>query len=204
MSEPTGDPGRFSPISSDDLLHHAGTVALHYPSLVYTGGGPSDEEIGRVLAGIPFPSSTDFRRAVSAAYYALFHAVTLRAAALLVPGSGLVERYRRVRIFEHKDVRLVALWVSGAGTPSPSAATAIERVRRDQQVRSLADAVRRLSDERRDADYDHFGRFTQSDAFRAINRATEAVNIVESRRFATSEGGRSFLGLIADQARARL
>ena len=74
MTEPPGGSPRPSPISPDDLLQHARTVALHYPSLTYSGDAPSSEEIARVLAGLPYPSEADFRRAVSASYFALFHA----------------------------------------------------------------------------------------------------------------------------------
>ena len=203
MTEPPREPGRFSPISPDDLIHHAGTVALHYPSLVYTGGGPSDEEIGRVLAGIPFPSSIDFRRAVSAAYYAVFHAVTLRAARLVQAEPGLYEQHRGTRRFEHRDVRNVALWATGSGTPPSVLLAAVEEVRRDAQVRAVATAIQHLSDERRNADYNHFAEFTQNRALRAINRADDAVEIIESHTFARSNAGRAFLEMVAEQARAR-
>lgn len=67
----------------------------------------------------------------------------------------------------------------------------------------VADAIRRLSDERRDADYNHFALFTQSGALSAVNQADRAVAVVESPEFLASEGGRAFLGMVADQTRRR-
>ena len=203
MTEPPGGSPRPSPISPDDLLQHARTAALHYPSLVYSVDAPSSEEIARVLAGLPYPSEADFRRAVSASYFALFHAVTLRASAFLVPGAARSELFRSARQTAHRHIRRVSLAVTDAGTPSLPEDDLVARVRSDQRVRLVADAFCRLSDERRDADYDHFAEFHQDRALRGINLATDAVSVTESTAFARSEAAQSFLGMIANRARDR-
>ena len=203
MTEPSPDRPRPFPIRPGDLLQHARTAAVHYPPLVYSGDAPPAEEIARVLAGLPFPSEADFRRAVSAAYYALFHAVTLQAAAFLVPGDGFSERYRYARGFEHRDVRNVSLWVTDSGTPPERLAGMVELARSEPQVRVVATATRLLDNERRVADYDHFAEFTQNRALRAVNRADQAVELTERPAFAQGSGGRAFLRLLAEQARTR-
>lgn len=156
-----------------------------------------------MLVGLPLPSEADHRRAVSAAYYAVFHAVTLEAARFLVGRAGGFRRHQAVRRFEHRDIRLVALWASGAGTPPPALASTVGALRRDEEVRSVAEDLGVLSDARRAADYDHFAQFTEARALRAIRVASRAVGTVEAGPFRASEGGRTFLQLVARQAAAR-
>ena len=202
MSEPSRQSESLSPIRPRDLLRHAHRVVAHHPVLAFAGDAPATEEIARVLAGFPAPSEADLRRGVSAAYYALFHAVTLRASAFLAPGRGLPQQYRNARRFEHRSVRLAALWVTESGTAPRSLASRIADARNGEAVRRVADAIRHLSYERRDADYNHFAQFTDSGALRAIDRADDAVGIVESPAFAQSEAGQAFLRVVADQVRS--
>ncbi|MCY3645420.1 MAG: hypothetical protein OXH07_00400 [Chloroflexi bacterium] len=77
----------------------------------------------------------------------------------------------------------------------------VARVRSNQPVRLVAEAFCRLSDERRDADYDHFAEFTQDRALRGINLATDAVRVTESPAFARSQAAQSYIGMITSRAR---
>ncbi len=70
----------------DDFLSHA--VRLAAP------GPPSDTQ------------QIDFRRAVSAAYYAVFHLLTMTAAESWAVGR---ERHRFARLFEHGKLRTASL-----------------------------------------------------------------------------------------------
>lgn len=203
MTEPERELERPSPIRPRDLLRHARRAVARYPALVFAGDAPSADEISRVLGGLPQPSEGDYRRSVSAAYYALFHAVTIEAARFLVDRAGGFRRHRAARRFEHRDVRLVALWTSGAGSPPPQVASRVADLRQNEPVRRVAEDVGFLSNARRAADYDHFAHFTEARALGAIRVAARAVAAVEGRGFATTEGGRSFLDLVADQARSR-
>ena len=203
MTEPPREPERPSPIRPRDLLRHARRAVARYPALVFAGDAPPAEEIARVFAGLPAPSEADHRRAVSAAYYAVFHAVTLEAARFLGDRSGGSRRHRVARDFEHRDVRVVALWASGAGTPPPQFGSTVAGLRQDEQVRRVAEDLGVLSAARRAADYDHFAQFTEVRALGAIRVASRAVGAVEGGAFRTSPGGRRFLELVAGQARAR-
>lgn len=65
------------------------------------------------LAAPREPSSTeqiDFRRAVSAAYYAVFHLLTTTAAESWAVGR---ERHRFARLFEHGRLRTASLALPG-------------------------------------------------------------------------------------------
>ena len=138
----------------------------------------------------------DFRRAVSSAYYALFHAVTLASAGLLASSDPRLEI---TRAFNHRDLKTVATWVGG-GTPPEAVATAVEALRGDERVRQVAASLEQLIANREDADYNHSAAFSRGDAIGSIKDATEAVQIVESPEFSASPAGRLFLGLVALRA----
>lgn len=181
MTEPLSEPEGPFPIDPAALLRHA----------------------RRIIGDLPEPSETEYRRAVSAAYFALFHAVTLRAVEVLVPGDAIRQRHERVRAFAHADVRKVALWASGSGTPPPAAESRAALARDDGQSFLVAEALLRLNAERRLADYDHLAQFSESRANRAINAAAEAVAAVVAPGFGASGGGRAFLRMLAAQLEAR-
>ncbi len=181
MTEPRSEPEGPFPIDPAALIRHA----------------------RRIVGVLPEPEETEYRRAVSAAYFALFHAVTLRAVELLVPGDALLQRYERVREFGHADVRKVAQWASGAGPPPPRAESQAAVARDDGQSFGVAVALLRLNAERQRADYDHFARFTEPHATSLINDAEEAVATVTAPAFGASDGGRAFLRMLAAQLEAR-
>lgn len=153
MTEPSG-PGNDAegpfPIDPQDLLRHARAITNALP--------------GR--------GDTDYRRAVSAAYYALYHALTLRAATLAEPSA----RYDAVRRFRHWRLRDVAQAVIGGG---------------DAQAQHIARAVLFLRTERIHADYNHRERFTPPRARDAIDIADEAVEALEGG------GGEALVRLLA-------
>ena len=55
----------------------------------------------RRIAAPPEPAETEYRRAVSDAYYAIYHAVTALAAPLLASSDDPAEAWRQVRRFRH-------------------------------------------------------------------------------------------------------
>ena len=143
MADPSGPDadirGPF-PIDPVDLLRHAGAVANILPER----------------------GDTDYRRAVSAAYYSLYHALTLRAATVRAPSR----RYAVVRRFRHRHLRGLAR-------------TVIDDDTGDARAAGIAWSIRFLQTERERADYDHLARFTQDRARRAIAIAARAVEALE-------------------------
>ena len=112
--------------------------------------------------------ATDYRRAVSDAFYALYHALTLAAAPFMTSGDDPLEPYRQLRRIRHRHVRAVA----GAMTGSAN-----------ERVRMVADAMLYLYLWREAADYDHLMRFTRPRAENLINFADEAVGAVADAGF---------------------
>ena len=166
MTNPSGlddDPGGPFPIDPHDLLRHAAAITDTLP--------------GR--------TDTDYRRAVSAAYYALYHALTLRAAVFLASGSEPSVRYDAVRRFRHWHLRDVARAVIDGGTSN------------DGEVERIVRVLGFLQIEREHADYNHRERFTQRRARDAIALAEGAVEAVTAPAFGASDGGQSLLRQLA-------
>ena len=102
----------------------------------------------RAIAGnLPDRTETDYRRVVSAAYYALFHAVTLQAAGVVAASNWPGQWDPLTRRFRHEQVRLVATWVAG-GRPAERYASRVAGLEFGEQVETIATAFLRLIRER--------------------------------------------------------
>ncbi|WP_395142382.1 hypothetical protein [Armatimonas sp.] len=67
------------------------------------------------------PKQASLRRAVSAAYYALFHLLLEDAALQAVPGSLASWRPVSARAINHGDLKKVATWFVSGALPAPLA-----------------------------------------------------------------------------------
>ena len=144
MTDPSGpenDADGPFPIDPHDLLRHARAIANDLP--------------GR--------GDTDYRRAVSAAFYALYHALTLAAMPHMTASDDPFEPYRRLRGIRHWHVR---------------AAANEARAGSDERARMVADAMLDLYFWRETADYSHLVRFRRADVETLIRQATRAVEAV--------------------------
>lgn len=195
----------MTPIDPAGLLRHAHSL-VEKPVFVFTGVPPSDEMIARFTEALPERTGEDFRRAVSAAYYAAFHAVTLACADHVAPGSSGDDRGALARMINHRDLRTVAGWVSG-DRPPEHVAGIVAALRSEgaadgaSAVVRVAETIKRLVDAREEADYNHRAPFDRDEARMHVRDAGEAVDLVEAPAFADSAGGRQFLGLLALRAR---
>ena len=120
-------------------------------------------EHARNRLAAPEPAESECRRAVSDAFYALYHALTLAAMPHMTASDDPFEPYRRMRGFRHRHVR------SAAEEAQESA---------DERVRMVAEVMLRLYTSREAADYSHLVRFTRVDVETLIRRATRAVEAV--------------------------
>jgi len=115
----------------------------------------------------------DFRRAVSAAYYALFHLVTQDAAGRLTASAAL--RPLVARKFEHGQLKQVSIQFSGEKLqPKSPLAVLVPSIPAD--LRSVAAALHDLQGQRHQADYDSRPEadFTRTDAISSVARARVA------------------------------
>ena len=125
------------------------------------------------------PRQADLRRAVSTAYYALFHAMAKNVADTMV---GVVKGNRSEQVWaqayrglQHGDARTACDAVRNQNVP--------------QGIRECADAFLELQAARHAADYDPLFRLTRAKAVTLVERAQEAVGKL---RAASSQDRRAF------------
>lgn len=110
------------------------------------------------------PRQADLRRAVSTAYYALFHAIARDAADLFVgAGSDRVSRvWKQVyRALEHGAAKTGCKEVRNLPFPA--------------EIRACADAFVTLQEARHKADYDPDYRLTRNEALTLLGTAKRAI-----------------------------
>ena len=120
------------------------------------------------------PKQASLRRAVSAAYYALFHAITSDFASHFKAGV----RTSAGRVFDHGKMKTAAANIARTGTllvmiGSPSCPAALKQV---------ADDFVRLQQERHDADYNLGKVFLRGTVNSSINRADRSIASLEIAR----------------------
>jgi uncharacterized protein (UPF0332 family) len=126
------------------------------------------------------------RRAISSAYYALFHELVSGSATQVLPAdAGRDEaRWTITRWYQHGDVRQVSEWVSalasdGRGAPEPITAlfggsAAPEQIPAD--LLFVAESFIILHGARQRADYDHALEVTRELAVALVDRAAGAIS----------------------------
>jgi uncharacterized protein (UPF0332 family) len=126
--------------------------------------------------GVGRPRQVDIRRAISASYYALFHAVVTAAADLVVGQNNRAEpRYGLVyRSIDHNKLREFCKEVQKQTLP--------EKYRRyasqggfGPDIKAFATAVVELQEKRHTADYDPMAQMKQSDAILLTRTARAAL-----------------------------
>ena len=161
------------------------------------------EQAGRLInaAAAGAPRQVDLRRAISAAYYGIFHAVLTAAADLIVGASkrqsplyGLV--YRSI---EHRSVRVLCEDVGKSQLPAkfgpyvPAAGFGPDIV-------ALSEAFVELQKKRYAADYDPMIKVSRSDAALAVSIAQAALARLAA---ADSEIRATFLTLLVFPPRSQ-
>lgn len=153
------------------------------------------------------PPYTAHRRAVSTAYYAVFHAIGGRVVETVFPSADDRFRNRVRRWIAHTDVKSVAGWVSQlqgtkGGTPPTHIVALLAPgggiVHVDADTVTIADGFLELHDKREQADYDHDAVFTRPDTLGHIELARQVVATIAA---AQSDEVRRFFGLIGMQAK---
>lgn len=139
------------------------------------------------------PKQASLRRAVSAAYYALFHLLVEDAARLLL---GLVGRddaaaiARIARTFDHKPLKEVSQAFAESRLPA-SLRSDGEGYQTPGDLKLVADAVVSLQQARHEADYNIGRPVTRADAQKLIQEAKLAFEAWE--RVKGSDNARTYL-----------
>ena len=138
---------------------------------------------GMMVLGPQQPTQTDLRRAVSTAYYALFHCLALSGADLLIGADG-AERdsawHQVYRALEHgKTMQVCNNKQRMAEFP--------------ESIREFAEAFVILQRERQQADYALEVRYNETFVLEEINRAEKAISHYER---AGVQARRRFVALV--------
>ena len=148
-------------------------------------------------AGRGRPSYTGHRRAVSSAYYAVFHEVTRQVAQRLFPDSREFQMHAR-RSVAHGAVYDVCRWISGMSPPQ-HLAPIVEELRADSDLVSLAESFMQLKEAREEADYDHTRPFNKRETLTLLEEARQAI----AKLRLDSPAVRDAMSLVALKATAR-
>jgi hypothetical protein len=127
------------------------------------------------------PKQASLRRAISAAYYAVFHLLTSEAAARLVKGAArrpLRDALRRA--YNHGEMRLACADFCTSTGGQFSAIVGSAGVPADLQV--VAQAFRDLQQARHEADYDVSRTFTRGEALDVVALAEQAFSAWRTAR----------------------
>jgi len=132
------------------------------------------------------PRQASLRRAVSNAYYALFHFMLYEATLLLFPNKPAGLRERASRAFSHGDVRTVCeTW--GKGNAIVDFATAPN----EPMLRDIAATLRDLHERRQWADYDLTKTFDRVEVLRLIDKVENAM--VDWKTIKNTDNAKIFL-----------
>jgi uncharacterized protein (UPF0332 family) len=138
------------------------------------------------------PRGVDLRRAISAAYYAMFHFVLRTATDTVISTADKIQYARVYRSLDHKPLRDLCRVVSRTGPPGkfaaylPSDGFALE-------IEEFAAAFIDLQEKRHLADYDPYFQTTKSDTTLTIRTARTAIDRFDS---APSSDREAFLSLL--------
>jgi len=127
------------------------------------------------------PKQANLRRAVSAAYYAVFHCLVHEACCVLIGTQHSQAAYRHVlgRAFAHSVMKLACTSYAG-GTLKDSVIKGLPRDASGnypilQAIKDVASAFADLQEQRHLADYDLTERFNRSDVLILVEEAKKSV-----------------------------
>jgi hypothetical protein len=143
---------------SEDLLSHAWTLF----SLAI-----EDEQL----------SDITLRRAVSSAYYALFHRINGDAVKLLAPDVPARTNHRIQRWFDHGEMKKICGRFLSIELEQPL--RGLLGVAASPEIQEVARRFIELQDARHSADYDLGYVLSSDDAFRLLDNATNAISAWE-------------------------
>ncbi|MCX7049799.1 MAG: hypothetical protein NTX50_30495 [Candidatus Sumerlaeota bacterium] len=120
------------------------------------------------------PKQASLRRAVSTAYYSLFHLLVEKASSMLVRGKeNRILRDLVRRAFDHREMVTISRAFGQANLPAQIQSIAGARI--DVNLQFVADAFVDLQEARHRADYDLGFRLTRNDAMAYVSQARLAI-----------------------------
>lgn len=153
-------------------------------------------------AGRGRPRTVELRRAVSTAYYALFHELISQATTELIgTPAGAPQRSQVSRWFAHSDITALAVAATGTSAGGPSRALATALGTPSPELVRVAEAFVALQSARHDCDYNHEYDIKRADTLSWIATARDAVSTVRRLQAAGDASLQRFLRLMVGAVR---
>ena len=146
------------------------------------------------------PRQASLRRAVSAAYYALFHRLVAAACAELLPGVTPTTRALLARSFDHGEMMRACRPLVGGTLP---AGIVVPDGPPSPELRQIAEAFVELQQARHSADYDSLRRFTRAEAVELVKLAGRGIDAWGALRKVSPQQARFLLVLLLTYSRTR-
>lgn len=140
------------------------------------------------------PRPVWLRRAVSTAYYALYHELCREAAAHLLPSAAPADQFRLARSFTHVALKETCEWIAERRGKPPQHASTLIAALRTTDIKDVSEAFCDLQEARHDADYDHLAPFEKAMALQHIRDAEHAIATL---RGADQRDRQTFFALLA-------
>lgn len=139
--------------------------AAHARNLIVNSYGQPDSK----------PSQIELRRAISAAYYALFHQLTSAGSAAFIAGGESL-RFQATRAFSHAAMRKVCdAYVRSPSAPFSAKLAHLNRRPPNSQLITVATAFGRLQEGRHTVDYDLLAVIEFEDAAQLVKLSETAL-----------------------------
>ena len=158
------------------------------------------QEFANHHLGAGRPRPVWLRRAVSSAYYALFHSIGLQAAAHVLPTGTRPEQLQLCRSFGHRQLKEVCEWIAGRRGNPPSNVRGLIQSLAGTPIDGVAAAFCDLQEARHKADYDHLEPVSKAATLLAIADAERATQQLEA---ASERDRHAFFSLLVMRSQLR-
>lgn len=123
------------------------------------------------------PRQASLRRAISTAYYALFHLLVFEGTSRLIANKPVKLRPQIRRAFAHGEMKAACEFFTGKGISDPSNSNNLLHLLAmpiEVQIINVAGSFIDLQQARHSADYDHLAQFTRVNALLKVRQAEQA------------------------------
>lgn len=156
------------------------------------------EELAHHKTGAGRPRPVWLRRAVSTAYYGLFHCICLEAVRHMLPSGREEQQLLMARTFGHAEIKECCMWIDGRQGCSRRGVQRLVRELKSASIVSVAGSFCDLQEARHQADYDHLAVFSKAATIAHIADARRSIGQVIS---APPDERAAFFSLLALRAK---
>jgi uncharacterized protein (UPF0332 family) len=133
-------------------------------------------------SGAGRPRPIWLRRAVSSAYYALFHQLCRDAADHLLPAGSDAQKLRLARAFGHREMKGACAWIAGREGNIHQYVEPLVTSLKPTLIADVAASFCDLQEARHRADYDHLANFSKATVAAHVDDAQRAIETLDKAR----------------------